>query len=134
MKTKVTMMMMMVLALGVIIGASPAWAKETAYNYLIAYSYKDKVVYHSTLFTNKVKGESSSEEEYVFDTAPILKMEAAFQKHLAQSLKVNSPDLTVSARVAYKTEEIAKKRMDNEVGDFRFKGFEIKEVGFKYED
>lgn len=132
MKTNVSMMM--VLALGVIIGAAPAWAKETAHNYLIAYSYKDKVAYHSALFTNKVKGESSDEEEYVFDTETILKMEAAFQKHLAKSLKVNSPDLTVSARVAYKTAEIAKKRMDNEIGDFRFKGFEIKKVDFKYED
>jgi hypothetical protein len=133
MKTKVTVMLM-VLAWGVVIGAVPAWAKETAYNYLIAYSYRDKVVYHSTIFTNKVSGESSSEEEYVNDTASILKAESAFQKHLAQSLKVNSPDLTVSARMAYKSEEIAKKRMDNEIGDFRFKGFEIKEAGFKYSD
>ncbi|MBI5552283.1 MAG: hypothetical protein HY911_12310 [Desulfobacterales bacterium] len=133
MKTKVTVMLM-VLAWGLIIGAAPAWAKETAYNYLIAYSYKDKVVYHSTIFTNKVKGESSSEEEFAIDTASILKLESAFQKHLAQSLKVNSPDLTVSARMAYKSQEIAKKRMDNEIGDFRFKGFEIKDAGFKYSD
>jgi hypothetical protein len=117
-----------------ILGASPTWAKETAYNYMIAYSYRDKVVYHSTIFTNKVKGDSSSEEEYVIDTGSILKMESAFQVHLARNLKVNSPDLTISARVAYKTEEIAKKRMDNEIGDFRFKGFEIKDAGFKYSD
>lgn len=132
MKIKVAKLLL-VLALGVVIGAPLAWAKETAYSYVIAYSYRDKVVYHSTIFTEKVDGESSNDEEYVNDTASILKMESAFQKHLQQNLKVNSADLTVSARVAYKTEEIAKKRMDNEVGDFRYKGFEIKEAtGFKY--
>ena len=132
MKAKVTLLLM-VFGMGVIL-ASPAWAKETAYNYIIAYSYRDKAVYHSTLFTNKVKGESASQEEYAIDTASILKAESAFQKHLSEKLKVNSPDLTVIARMAFKTEEIAKKRMDDEIGDFRFKGFEIKDTGFKYSD
>jgi hypothetical protein len=126
-------LLLLALALSGIFGASPAWAKETAYNYMIAYSYRDKVVYHSAIFTNKVKGESSSDEEYVLDTTAILKLESAFQQHLS-TLKVNSPDLTISARVAYKSEEIAKKRMDDEIGDFRFKGFEIKDAGFKYSD
>ncbi|RJQ78154.1 MAG: hypothetical protein C4519_12380 [Desulfobacteraceae bacterium] len=111
------------------------WAKETCYNYIIAYSYRDLAVYHTPVFTAKTKGVSYNTEEYVADTATSIKMETAFQKYLGQKVDVKSADLTVSARVAYKTEGIAKNRMDKEVDDFRFRGFAIKEVPeFKYND
>ncbi|MFZ1984590.1 MAG: hypothetical protein WAU91_09255 [Desulfatitalea sp.] len=125
--------LLLVLVLGVMIAAPLSWAKETAYNYIVAYSYKDKVVYHSPIFTQQVNGESYNEEEYAGDTASILKMEAAFLKHLEQGLKVNGTNFTVSARVAYKSDSIAKNRMDKELTDFRFKGLDIKEAkAFRY--
>ncbi len=134
MKIKVSKMLM-VLALGMMIAAPLSWAKETAYNYIIAYSYREKAVYYTPIFTMQVSGESANKDEYVNDTSTNFKMESAFQSHLQKSMKINPPDLTVSARTCYKTEEIAKQRMEAEVGDFRFKGFELKEVpGFKYSD
>lgn len=132
MKIKVSKLLM-VLALVMMIGAPLSWAKETAYNYMIAYSYREKAVYYTPIFTSQVDGESAGKDEYTNDTATILRMESAFQMHLQRNMKVNPPDLTVSARTSYKTEEIAKQRMEAEVGDFRFKGFEVKEVtGFNY--
>lgn len=125
--------LLLVLVLGMMIVAPLGWAKETSYNYIVAYSYKDKMVYHSPIFTEQVKGDSYNEEEYTNDTATILKMESSFLKHLEQGLKVNSANFTVSARVAYKSEAIAKNRLNKELTDFRFKGLDINEAtAFKY--
>lgn len=125
--------LLLVLVVGMMIVAPQGWAKETSYNYIVAYSYKDKMVYHSPIFTQQVKGDSYNEEEYNNDTATILKMEAAFLKHLEQGLKVNGNNFTISARVAYKSESIAKNRLNKELTDFRFKGLDVKEAAaFKY--
>jgi hypothetical protein len=133
MKFKVIWILLFMLA-GTVSIVPSSWAKETCYNYIIAYSYRDKAVYHTPIFTRKIKGVSYNEEEYVADTATLLKMESAFQKHLTQKLKITSRDITVGARVAFKTEDIAKNRIDKEVGDFRFRGFEIKTVSdFKFD-
>ena len=127
MKMKSVLVLLVVIS-GIISAAPLCWAKETSYNYVIAYSYRDKTVYHSPIFTRTLKGVSYNEEEYVSDTGTLLKMESNFQKHLKQQMSVNSPDMTVSARVAFKTEDIAKRRFDKEVDEFRFRGFEIKAV------
>ena len=108
-----------------LIGAPLSWAKETAFGYIIAYSYRDKSVYHTPIISQKVKGKSFSDEEYVSNTALIQDMERSFEDYLRTNLKVKSRDLTVSARPTYKTEEIAKDKSDKEVGNFRFKGFKI---------
>jgi hypothetical protein len=133
MKTKIVWMLLFMIA-GMMSIAPLSWAKETSYNYIIAYSYRDKAVYHTPIFTRKVKGVSYNAEEYVSDTSTLLKMESAFEKHLAQRMKVESADMTVGARVAFKTEDIAKNRFDQEVGNFRFRGFDIKMVSdFKFD-
>lgn len=126
--------LLLVFVAGMVSSTALCWAEETCYNYLIGYSYRDQVVYYTPIFTTESDGVSYNKEEYVSDTATSLKMESAFQKYLIQKMKVNSIDLTVSARVAYKTDEIAKNRMDKEVGDFRYRGFTIKEISaFKYD-
>lgn len=111
--------------LAMLISAPLSWARETAYGYIIAYSYRDKSVYHTPVISQKVRGKSFSDEEYVSNTELIQSMEKSFEDHLRQNLKVKSRDLTVSARPTYKTEQIAKDKSDKEVGNFRFKGFKI---------
>lgn len=130
-----TLKLFLVISLIMLIGAPLSWAKETAYGYIIAYSFRDKSVYHTPIISQNVNGKSFSDEEYVSETSLILKMEDAFQKHLKTKLRVKSYDLTVSARPAYKTKDIAKDKIDKEVGNFRFKGFKITEVpDFEFED
>jgi hypothetical protein len=131
-----TISLLFVMVFGVTIGsATLCWAKEVGYNYIIAYSYRDKVVYHSPIFTQNFKGKSYNEEEYVADTALQLKMEAAFQNYLEKKMQVNCADLTCSARLAFKTEDIAKKKMEKDIGDFRYKGFTLQEIAaFVYDD
>jgi hypothetical protein len=126
---------LLVIIAGIIYAAPICWAKETCYNYVVAYSYRDKAVYHTPIFTRTIKGVSYNEDEYVSDTATLLKMETAFQKHLAQKMRVSSVDLTISAKLAFKTEDFAKNQFEKDVGDFRFRGFEIRLVSdFKHDN
>ena len=118
----------LVFTLAIMIGAPACWAKEKAFCYVIAYSYRDKLAFYTPIFTQKVDGTSYSKDEYVSDTDLIQKMEGAFQDHVEKVLRMNTRDFTFSARGAYKTHEIAKIKQDKETGDFRFKGFELKEV------
>lgn len=120
--------LLLAIVMGMLIFAPLCWAKEKSYNYIVAYSLRDKVAYYTPIFTQKVEGVSYNKEEYVSDTETVIEMESAFQEHLEKKMKVRSRDLTVSARVAYKTDEIAKSKLEKEIGDFRFKGFEIKEI------
>jgi len=134
MKDKI-LKLFLIVTLVMLVGAPLSWASETAHGYIIAYSFRDKSVYHTPVLTQKVSGKSFNDEEYVSDTKLILKMEDAFQQYLKSKLKVKSYDLTVSARPAFKTEQIAKEKMDKEVGNFRFKGFKITKVDdFEMED
>lgn len=114
--------------LGLFLYTPICWAKEKSYNYIVAYSFRDKLVYYTPAFQLRVDGVSYNDEEYVSDTEAILEMESAFQEFMDDKLKVNSMDFTISARVAYKTEDIAKKKLEKEIGDFRFKGFKVEEV------
>ncbi len=114
-----------VFALAMLVSAPLSWARETSYGYIIAYSYRDKSVYHTPIISQEVRGKSFSNEEYVSNTAMIQDMERSFEDYLRNNLKVKSRDLTVSARPSYKTEEIAKEKSDKEVGTFRFKGFKV---------
>jgi hypothetical protein len=133
MKTKVVWMLLIVFT-GIVFAAPLCWARDSSFNYVIAYSFRDKAVYHTPIFMRKIKGVSYNDEEYGTDTATLLRMESAFQKHLTQKMKVHSADMTVSARVAFKSEDIARNRFDREVSDFRFRGFEIKNVpDFKFD-
>jgi len=134
MKTRLTHLLLLAL-LGTVIFVPHAWAKEKAYNYIVAYSFRNKVFYYTPTFSSKVDGVSYNNEEYVSDTEAILDMEDAFQNFLKRKMKVRARDLTVSARVAYKTEDIAQVKLEREIDDFRFKGFEINEVKtFEFED
>jgi len=111
--------------------ATPAsWAAETAYGYIISYSYRDKVVYHTPVFTNQVSGKSYNDEEFVADTKSQMTLESAFQKHLIAKYRLNPMNLTTSARATYKTEQIAKNKLENESRDFMFKGLQIKQEAF----
>ena len=95
----------------------------------------EQLVYYVPPFELKVDGQDYSPEEYVSDTETILKIERRFQDFLEKKMEVNLRDFTVSARVAYKTENIAQLKMEKELGDFRFRGFEIKVAkDFKYRD
>jgi hypothetical protein len=115
------------------ISVPPCFAKAKGYCYIIAYSYRQKVVVFTPVFMKKVKNVSFSEEEFVADVELIQKMESTFEKHLRGSMQVNAPDLTVSARAAYKSIAIAKKRLDAEKQEYIRKEWEIKEAkSFKF--
>jgi hypothetical protein len=125
--------LLLVFAVSLISVVPPCRAQGTCYNYIVGYSYRSQIVYYTPIFTSDTSGVSYNQEEYVADTETSLKLETAFQQYLVQKLKVSSPDLTVSARVAYKTDQIAKKRQEKEIDDFRFRGFTLKEVSaFRY--
>lgn len=122
--------LMLVLVVITAVAAPVSWAAETAYGYIISYSYRDKVVYHTPVFSNQVSGKSYNDEEFVSDTKSQMALESAFQKHLIAKYKLNPMNLTTSARVTYKTEQIAKNKLDNESRDFMFKGLQIKQEAF----
>ena len=119
-----------VLILGMSIAAPSVWADKTAYGYVISYSYRDKVAYHSQIFENRIEGRNYNSEEYVIETQDLLKLESAFQKQIASTYRLNPMNLTTSARAAFKTLAIAKEKLDQESRDFMFKGLKIKEVLF----
>jgi hypothetical protein len=124
------LLLVFILVMG--INATVCWAKSTAYGYLIAYSARDQVVYYTPIFKLQVAGKSFSDEEFFSDTLTVLKLEAAFQKYLTQTHNINPTNFTVSARDAYKSQEIALKRFNEESGTFRFRGFKlIEESDFK---
>lgn len=122
---------LLIILLGVAIGAPLCWADETAYGYIISYSYRDKVVYHTPVFENTVDGKSYNDEEFVAETKTLMKLESAFQNHLTQKYKLRDMNFTTSARIAYKSEAIAKNKLDKESRDFMFKGLKIKQEDFR---
>ncbi len=122
--------LMLVLVVITAVIAPVSLAAETAYGYIISYSYRDKVVYHTPVFSNQVSGKSYNDEEFVSDTKSQMTLESTFQKHLIAKYRLNPMNLTTSARVTYKTEQIAKNKLDNESRDFMFKGLQIKQEAF----
>lgn len=130
-----TAQLLLLFLLGMLIFAPLCLAKEKSYNFIVAYSLREQKVYYVPTFELNVKGDSYNDEEYVSDTETILKIEDRFQNFLKKKMRIRYRDLTVSARVAYKSEDIAKQKLEKELGDFRFRGFEINEVeNFKYRD
>lgn len=104
----------------------------TAFGYMIAYSYRDKVVYFTPIISRRAPETSFNDEEYVFQTSTVLKLERAFQKALEKKYNIRSTDFTFNARVVYKTERIALNRFFQESDTFRIKAFKLVEVsGFQ---
>jgi hypothetical protein len=108
--------------------APPCFAKAKGYCYIVAYSYGQKIVVFTPIFTKHVNDKSYSEEEFIADVELIQKMESSFENHVRNTLKIGAPDLTVSARTAYKSLEIAKARLDTEKQEYIRKAWEIKEA------
>ncbi|MCJ8500378.1 hypothetical protein [Desulfatitalea alkaliphila] len=125
---KKALLLLWVLMSVMVIGAPAAWAKNIGYGYLIAYSAREQVAYYSPILSQLAVGASSSDEEYFVKTSVILDLESAFQKYLEQKHNISSAQYTFSARAAFKSEEIAKKRFDQEIDTFRFRGFQLIEA------
>ena len=121
---KTVLFMIMLLTISV----PPCFAKAKGYCYVVAYSYRQKIVVFTPVFIKEVNNKSYSEEEFVADVELIQKMESSFEKHVRSTLNINAPDLTVSARAAYKSVEIAKKRLDAEKQEYISKEWDIKEA------
>jgi hypothetical protein len=108
-------------------------AKAKGYCYVVAYSYGQKVFVFTPVFTKMVNDKSYNEEEFIVDVELIQKMESSFENHVRGTLNIDAPDLTVSARMAYKSLEIAKTRLDTEKQEYIRKAWEIKEAsGFNF--
>lgn len=115
------------------ISVPPCFAKAKGYCYVVAYSYRQKIVVFTPVFTEKVDDKSYNEEEFIVDVELIQKLESSFENHVRGAMKVDADDLTVSARMAYKSLEIAKKRLEAEKQEYIRKEWEIKEAsGFSY--
>lgn len=110
------------------ISVPPCFAKAEGYCYVVAYSYGQKIVVFTPVFTKKVNDKSYNDEEFIVDVELIQKMESSFESHVRGLMNVNADDLTVSARMAYKSREIANKRLDAEKQEYISKSWEIKEA------
>jgi hypothetical protein len=109
------------------------FAKATGYCYVVAYSYSQKIFVFTPVLTKEVNDKSYNEEEFIVDVELIQKMESSFENHVRGTLNIDAPDLTVSARMAYKSLEIAKTRLDTEKQEYIRKAWEIKEAsGFNF--
>jgi hypothetical protein len=109
-------------------GALPAMAAENGYCYIVAYSWRQKVAFITPVFMQKVEGKSYSSTEFCADVELIQKMESHFQKYIQETLGLSIADLTVSARAAYKSKEIAESRREKEKKDFSTRVIEIEEI------
>lgn len=108
--------------------APPCLAKTTGYFYVVAYSYQEKRAYCSSVITDKVRAKSYSDEEYVTDMKVLLKIETAFQKHIAGTTSKALSRYTVTARGAYKSFEIAKQKLDAESARYTKSGMKVENV------
>lgn len=108
----------------------PCFAKAKGYCYIVAYSYRQKIAVFTPVFMKKVKNESYNEEEFVTEVELLRKMESSFENHVRSTMNINADDLTVSARAAYKSIEIAKARLETEKQEYSRKAWQIKEASF----
>jgi hypothetical protein len=130
-KTCLKLMVTMVL---VVVFSAPCWAKEKGYCYIVSYSLQEKIAYFTPIFVAKVSGATYSEEEFVADVVLIRKMEAQFQKYLAGQ-GMDSADFVTSARVAYRSQAIADKRLADEKKDFIGRSYTVKDANrFKFKN
>ncbi len=122
---KTCLKLMVVMVLAVVLSAPSCWAKEKGYCYIVGYSMQEKTAYITPVFVANVSGATYSEEEFVADVVLIRKMEDQFQNYLAGQA-INTADFVVSARVAYRSQAIADKRLADEKSDFTGRGYSIK--------
>ncbi len=114
------------IALAITFGASPCLAKADGYFFVVAYSYKDKVIYCSSVFSEKVSETSYNDEQYVTDVELLRKIESAFGEYMTQVAKVDMTQYTISYRGAYKNRSIAMKYLEAEKKEHRNKGMVVK--------
>lgn len=130
--TKSLLRLLVVLALALVLGVPSCWAKENGYCYIVSYSQEARRAYITPVFVAKVSGATYSDEEFVADVELIRKMEGQFNRYLAGK-GMSSVDLVTSARVAYRSQAIAEKRLADEKSDFKRRGFDIEEADqFKF--
>jgi hypothetical protein len=119
------------------IGTTPAGAEKTGYAFVFAYSYALKEAYNSPIFTYPVSNdESMSDTQYVADIRIIRHIEDAFEAHLRTKLHVNTSLFDFTARTGFKSENIAKNRLEDDKADLRIQGLEMKllpDFAFKVE-
>jgi hypothetical protein len=131
---KSTLGLLVVMAMAVVFGAPSGWAKEKGYCYIVSYSLSDKTAYVTPVFVATVSGATFSEEEFVADVVLIRKMEGQFNKYLAAQ-GIGSTDFVTSARVAYRSQAIADKRLADEKLDFTRRGYTLKDADqFKFKN
>lgn len=131
---KTCMKLILVMALAAVVNAPSSWAKEKGYCYIVGYSMQEKTAYFTPVFVTPVSGATYSEEEFVADVVLIRKMENQFQNHLAgQGTK--TADFIISARVAYRSQAIADKRLGAEKSDFTGRGYTLTDADqFKFKN
>jgi hypothetical protein len=126
--------LMLLMAMAIVFNAPSGWAKEKGYCYIVSYSLSEKTAYVTPVFVATVSGATFSEEEFVADVELILKMERQFNKYLAVQ-DIGSTDFVTSARVAYRSQAIADKRLADEKLDFTGRGYTLKDADqFKFKN
>jgi hypothetical protein len=134
MKTQFSKTALLIL-IALLFAAPPCWAKANGYCYVVGYSYKLKKAFFSPVFMQKVRDISYSDEEYTTEVELIQKIESQFQSYLSIGQQVNSDDYTITARGAYKNQNIAIKRLTTERDNYKKKGFKATVLkGFKIQD
>jgi hypothetical protein len=117
--------LLIIVMLTVAVSAPSCWGKANGYCYIVSYSDSTRTAYFTPVFVAPVSGETYSKEEYVADVGLIRKMQAQFQSYLTQK-GLSTSDFVTSARVAYRSQAIADKRLANEKGNFKSRGYTIK--------
>lgn len=131
---KTCLKVILVMVLAVVFSAPSCWAKEKGYCYIVSYSMQEKAAYITPVFVAKVSGATYSDEEFVADVVLIREMENQFQNYLAGQ-GINTADYVISARVAYRSQAIADKRLVDEKRDFTGRGYTIQDANkFKFKD
>jgi hypothetical protein len=131
---KTCLKLMVVMVLAVVFSAPSCWAKEKGYCYIVGYSMQEKTAYITPVFVAKVSGATYSEEEFVADVKLIRNMEGQFIKYLAGQ-GLSGAEFVTSARVAYRSQAIADKRLADEKSDFTGRGYTVKDADqFKFKN
>ena len=127
MKTQILKIALLI-AVAIAFSAPPCFAKVDGYFFVVAYSYKDKAIYCSAIFSQRVRNTSYSDEEYVTEMEILQKIENAFSRHMANVERVDMSKYTLSSRGAFKSPSIALKYLQAEKKEHGKKGLKIKEA------
>ncbi|WP_319406832.1 hypothetical protein [uncultured Desulfosarcina sp.] len=131
---KTCLKLLVTLVLAIVFSAPSCWAKEKGYCYIVSYSMNGKIAYITPVFVAKVSGATYSEEEFVADVELIRKIEEQFQNYLAGQ-GMDNADFVTSARVAYRSQAIADKRIADEKKIFTGRGYTVKDANrFKFKN